>query len=92
MKLTLPLFLRRHIASRGHYIYRTRVRPLHHPARKGEMVEIDVISGDYEIDPDPIAANKRLRARRPNGRFWGERIGYRTSYSYAGGLTEDDDD
>lgn len=92
MKLTLPLFLRRGIASRGHYIYRTRVRPLHHPARKGDFVEIDIDSGDYEIDEDGLQTTKRLLARRPNARLWGERIGYKAVVRFGGGMPTEDDD
>ena len=91
MKLTLPLFLRRDIRSRGHYIYRTRVRPLHHPARKGDFVAIDVKSGDYEIDSDRLAASNRLRARRPDASVWGELIGYKASASFCGIIPEDDE-
>ena len=90
MNISLP-FLRRSTAARGHAIYRKKVRPRYHPEHKGEFVAIDVRSGDYVIDPDDMAATKQLQNRHPDAVIWMERIGYRATYSFAGGLPQEDD-
>ncbi len=91
MNVALPS-LRRSVASRGRAIYREKIRPNVYPRLKGQIVAIDVDSGDYEIDDDDAQAHRRLRARRPNARMWAERIGYSAVDSFGGGLVPDDDD
>lgn len=44
----------------------------------GKMIVIDVGTGDYEIDNEGIEAARRLKARHPDGRLYGLRIGYDT--------------
>ena len=46
----------------------------------GRVVVIDVKSGDYEVDPNPIAAKRRLKARRPGITTFTKRIGRTKSY------------
>ena len=47
---------------------------------KGSFVVIDVLSGDYEVDPSPSAAKRRLRARQPGVKLYERRIGRQMSY------------
>ena len=42
---------------------------------KGSFVVIDALSGDYEVDPSPAAAKRRLKARRPGISTFTKRIG-----------------
>ena len=42
----------------------------------GEVVAIDVDSGDYAIDDTGLAAAKRLLARDPDADIWCLRVGY----------------
>ncbi len=42
---------------------------------KGSFVVIDAISGDYEVDPSPAAAKRRLKARQPGITTFTKRIG-----------------
>ena len=48
---------------------------------------IDIDTGDYEMDDDGLAANRRLMARHPDGSFFGLRIGYDAVEGFGGGLT-----
>ena len=41
----------------------------------GSFVVIDAGSRDYEVDPHPPAAKRRLLARRPEARMYETRIG-----------------
>ena len=41
----------------------------------GSFVIIDSVSRDYEVDPHPPAAKRRLLARRPEARMYETRIG-----------------
>ncbi len=60
------------------------------PQHKGKFLILDIESGDYEIDEDDSKAEEILRARRPNGVFLGLRIGYKSAYTLAGSLVEED--
>jgi hypothetical protein len=70
-------------------IYRNEIRDRVMPQHKGRFLTLDIESGDYEIDDDDLSGEKRLRARRPDGLFYGFRIGYKTAYTLGGGLEED---
>ena len=50
----------------GRAIYNEKILPTLGPEHKGKVVVIDVKSGDYEIDRSDLAADLRLRKRRPN--------------------------
>ena len=47
---------------------------------KGSFVVIDVASGDYEVDPNPTAAKRRLKARHSGAKLYERRIGRQLSY------------
>ena len=91
MNIRLP-FLDRSIAGRGQAIYRKKIRPLVYTQMKGQIVVIDVNSGDYEIDDDDARAFETLIARRPGARTWVERVGYRAVDTIGGSLLPEDDD
>ena len=42
---------------------------------KDSFVVIDAVSGDYEVDPSPAAAKRRLKARQPGVTTFTKRIG-----------------
>lgn len=83
MNIKLP-FPRRSVAARGEAIYRKKIKPLVYPEMKGQIVVIDVDSGDYEIDDDDASAFETLMTRRPGARIWAERVDYRALYSTGG--------
>ena len=64
------------ISARGEAIYLEQIFPNLAQAEKGKFVSIDIESGDYEIDADDPYAFQRLVERRPNGVFYGVRVGY----------------
>jgi hypothetical protein len=68
------------IARSGQEIYDRELRPRLEPTQKGRFVVIDVVSHDYEIDDDDLAASDRLLARNPGAVLYGVRIGYVAAY------------
>jgi hypothetical protein len=77
------------IARIAEEIYRREIRPKVMPQHKGKFLTLDIESGDYEIDEDDLTGEKKLRARHPDGNFFGFRIGYKAAYALGGGLEED---
>jgi hypothetical protein len=77
------------IARIAEEIYRREIRDKVVPQHKGKFLTLDIESGDYEIDEDDLTGEKKLRARHPDGTFFGFRIGYKEAYALSGGLEED---
>ena len=73
------------IESRGEEIFRQKISQLTTEADHGKFVVIDVVSGDYELDTDHLAASLRLLSRRGRGdHFYSIRIGHRAAYRMGG--------
>ena len=77
------------IAEIAERIYRERIRPIVMPQHKGEFLALDIDSGEYEVDKDDLAASDRLRAKRPNGTYFGFKVGYQEAESLGGRMAED---
>jgi hypothetical protein len=73
----------------GEQIYQRDIRDKVMPQEKGKFLILDIESGDYEVDEDDLRAEERVRARHPDGVFYGLRIGYKTAYTLAGTMTEE---
>ena len=71
-----PRFTNEEIARRGEEIYAARLRSVLEKEHHGEVVIIDVESGDYEIGQDSLAANKRALAKHPGAALYGIRVGF----------------
>jgi hypothetical protein len=79
--------------ERGRQLYRETVLPqlkADGRANRGDMVVIDIHSGEFEIDSDDSAASFRLFARCPDAFTWTERIGYKVPHAIGGGMVLDD--
>ena len=72
------------VESKGEAIYAQRIRAQVEPNRHGEFVIIDIETGEYEIDPDDLAATKRLLAKNPSAVFYGLRVGLQAAYTIGG--------
>ncbi len=62
-------------------LYDTKIKPLLEPSFKGQFLVIDVESGEYEVDPDEMAAMERARAKNPNGIRFLKRVGFAAAHS-----------
>ena len=79
MPTTNPPRTLEELARLGAEVFDRRVRPSLRPVDDGKFVAVDVVSGEYEIDPDDYAAVTRLRARLPSAEPWLFRVGSPTT-------------
>ena len=70
------------IVARGKEIYQEQIQALVEPQEKGKFVVIDIESEDYEIDPEHMAATRRLKERRPDSVRYLGRIGYPSAFHF----------
>lgn len=64
------------VARLGDEIYQRDIRSKVETDHHGEIVSIDVDSGDYAVGRSVVAAAGELRTRRPEARVWSVRVGY----------------
>ena len=62
------------IAARGDKLYHETIEAQVASA-KGQVVAIDLLSGDFSVAANAILAVRDLRTRQPNAEVWGVRIG-----------------
>ena len=83
---TAPTRSKEDSARLGRAIYQRDVRPQVEPDHDGEVVAIDVDSGNWAIGDDRTDAVDRLRAEHPDSHdIWCERVGYRAMATFGGG-------
>ncbi len=70
-----PRFTNEDIAQRGEEIYAAHLRRILEKDHFGQVVIINVESGDYEIGHDSLAANHRALAKYPGAASYGLRGG-----------------
>ena len=76
---------REETARLGRKIYERHIRPLVDADHHGEVVAIDVDSGNWTVAGGEIDAVDRLLEQHPGADIWCERVGYRTLRSFGGG-------
>ena len=72
------------IARRGSEVYERDIRSQVEADHHGEIVAIDVDSGDFAIAKNVTAAWERLVSRHPDGGFWFVRVGHPAVYHLGG--------
>lgn len=73
------------IAERGNALYASRIRTQVETAENiGNMVVIDVETGDFGVDKTGFETSARLHATRPNAPLYAIRIGYRVAAAMGG--------
>ncbi|MBC8135624.1 MAG: hypothetical protein H8F28_07050 [Fibrella sp.] len=74
--------------QRGNDIYETDLRSrVEMPENIGKQIVIDVESGDYEIGDNGLAISHAVKARHPDARLIGLRIGFDAVYAIGGVLS-----
>lgn len=82
-----PRYSGEEIARRGEELYEEKLRgQIETEDNIGRIVSIDIETGDYEIDADPLIAGRRLQARHPDAAIYGKRIGYNAVFAIGGTL------
>jgi hypothetical protein len=72
------------VAQRGEALYQQKLRAQVEKQHLGDFLVVDVLTGDYEVDRDDLAASDRVLAKRPGAVLYGVRIGYPTAYHIGG--------
>lgn len=80
-----PTLPKEEIARLGKDIYERDIRRQVEADHAGEIVAIDVGSGNYALGKNAIAASEGLRELHPDAQVWLMRVGHRTLYHFGGG-------
>ena len=81
---TAPTRPKEEIARLGDEIYERDIRRQVEATHHGNIVAIDVDSGDYAIAENVVTAWEHLVSRHPDGGFWFVRVGYPAVYHLGG--------
>ena len=81
---TAPTLSLEETARLGNEIYERDIRQRVEADHHGEVIAIDVDSGDYAIADTALAAADALRERRPALDIWVVRVGYPTLRTFGG--------
>jgi len=68
------------LVDKGKEIYEKKLKDKLEPKHKGEIVAIDVKSGDYFVGRDMTEADKKAREKHPDDVFYMVRIGHRAVF------------
>ena len=71
-------------ARLGDEIYERDIRPQVETDHHGEIVAIDLDSGDYAVAENVVTAWERLAPRHTDGSFWFVRVGHPAVYHLGG--------
>ncbi len=82
--ITPPSRPKDEIARLGKEVYERNIQQQVETDHVGEVVAIDVDSGDYALGKNAITASESLREQRPNAQVWLMRVGHRTLYHFGG--------
>jgi hypothetical protein len=74
-------------ARRGDEIYNRAIKASVEPQHNGEIVAIDLDSGEWEVDADENAAAGRLEARLPDAQVLVIKVGSRFVRRFGAGRT-----
>lgn len=89
MTVNQSSYTREEIGRLGEEIYHREIRSKVMPQEKGRFLLLDIETGDYRVDEEDLLAEKRLCSRRPEGTFYGFRVGYTSAYALSGRMIED---
>lgn len=77
-------FSTKEIVERGEAIYQQQIREHVESEHHGEFLALDILTGEYEIDPEDVSATKRLLSKCPDAVIYGLRVGHRAAYRLGG--------
>ncbi len=75
-----PRYSSDEIAERDQALYERDIQGVLPPSAHGNFLVLDIETGDYEMDPDELAAVKRARAKHHEGVFYVLRVDHSTAY------------
>ena len=74
------------IPVRGKIIYETSLKEKLEPEHKGEIVVIDIETGEYFLGSDLTEADEKARKKYPNKVFYAVKIGFPALYAHKKGF------
>jgi hypothetical protein len=77
-----PRFSSDEIVRRGEQLYEDTIRARVEPQHRGQMIVIDIETGEYEIDSSTLPAARRAQARHPHAALYSKRIGFDAVYEF----------
>ncbi|MBB6050719.1 hypothetical protein [Armatimonas rosea] len=84
-----PRFSGDEIVRLGEELYEATVRALVETDENiGKIVSIDVETGDFAVDADPVRTGLQVQAKHPGAAIYGKRIGYNAAFALGGTLTK----
>ena len=84
-----PIYTGEEIVRRGEEFYERSIRhQVETDENIGKIVSIDIETGDYAVDADPVVAGLQVQSRHPQAAIYGKRIGYDAAFALGGTLTK----
>ena len=75
------------VVQRGQALYAQKIRAVVDKAEnKGNMLVINVETGEWEMDADDVIAARRAKARFGDASLFSMRVGYPAAYRIGGGM------
>ena len=71
------------LAKVAEQLYEEKLRSKLEPHHNGEIVVIDVESGDYFLGQNLHEANEKARKKHPNNIFYAIKVGFPAIYSFS---------
>lgn len=82
MAIRQRLYSKEEIARRGQELYESGVRQQVEAGNDGQIVAIDIETGEFEVDETVMGATDRLFERQPDAQPWTLRIGHSAVYHF----------
>lgn len=77
MSATYPRYNKEEYGRRGDEVYAQKIRALVERDHIGEIVALDIESGEFEVAKESLLAASRLKSRMPDAQIWCVRVGDR---------------
>jgi hypothetical protein len=77
------------IVRRGEELYEQSIRSqVETDENISKIVSIDIETGEYAVDNDPVVAGLRVQSKHPEAAIYGKRIGFNAAFGLGGTLTK----
>jgi hypothetical protein len=84
-----PRFSGEEIVRRGEELYEQSIRSqVKTDENIGKIVSIDIETGEYAVDVDPVVVGLLVQSKRQEAAIYGKRIGFNAAFALGGTLTK----
>jgi hypothetical protein len=82
-----PRFSGDEIVQKGEELYASQIRAVvETPENIGKIVSIDIETGEFAVDADPVIAGLSIQEKHPDAAIYGKKIGYNAAFALGGTL------